>query len=1453
MPASNGAGPAPAAPLPRMQPPSRLVPVVQAMDLTGDDEDVGGVGLAAMHARSSPKHLSRPSTAEASRDVLLDKLYKERAAKASLQAVATNLRTDIDRLGEELETQKEMHEDLEEDYEIAQRALRERTDAQKVAERDTRLQATVYKARMEQQQMQNTELARQVFEAARREKSSLVGTATRVSPASPASPASKAPLDPEEPASVTAASSAHDQSHVFGEFKQRLAKLLKMGCTQELTSQPPRSGRTLDATPEAELPAVAASEPSDDSSMNLRVLQAELLPSQAQSSVVSPGGRDHGSLPCLKSIALPLQGLQENVPVDTTMVVATDVERMTSSSSCASSSRAESAAVDAATLEPPLVQDLKTGTSSSSSCVVALQAQPSAQEESWQATASQLLAKHGDATAVLQSTADILVLDSELSEALPPGSPLSARSSAASQTDSLAESFDDEPPPVDVSQFPSVRKLAPAGPQAAESGMPLLASFSARDMIQAAMQDMKSARSGDADAALLRSIVQDELRTQTPPVAAAASPSPSFTETAREAVEFEARCAAVAAEARRLQRAADADRLRAIVEEELAARAAAPSTSARSMPAADAALPGSMAKSAEEAARPAAVVESMQQDAVVEAPQLITDERPRSCSSEAQQLLPGNGAETVVPCAAEAADVSSTSASARSHSALGASTPRQNGSSNSSETSETVRNEAVCAAPVQEVSTVEAALNEAMQQRKAAVRKGLAMAKKSGQAKILEAFIAEAEAVGLEDAEIEVARQLLAAKETAKLEAAVAAPELPAAGKPMDEEEEEELAEAKMAPPAPSTPPAPDLPSATKPSSESEEAEELCKALPFDLMETAGNAAAEVFTLPEADEMMAAEDLSAGEDAPPLQEQREGFDSEVSSEAQLFHDVAQFPLDPILEGEERPDTAASRLTATSSSASAGAERRDDAAEEVAQAALQPISEADERPETASSAAPSLAAGSEGAEQSEAALQPPTSEDDEQRPDTASSVAPSSVAAGSESAERSEVAAESPEPLPVASAEGAHSDTNSDSEDSSSDTSSESGSDSESDDEESEEVEKTESASASPKCAAPASPEAAASPETVAVAEVPEDAGATHAEAVTLSEPLEDEMIEEAPRVPFGPEPPSELALAASSEHATSPAMSETAIWTHNVLLGRNPQRQPRADDRAVARKTAEVPSRSGSRCSSAHGSRCGSQGSVAQRSAAKHAGRAPGQGRTAAAARGASPPPTPPPRKPVAPLPPDWPIDSLRKNAQHLLMAKQRPLLMQPPSDPPPVAASSLMKSASLPSLQASLRSRGPERIYQGANYAAAAPMAARTMAEEAAMRLDQVREEAIAESQSSQPRVIVPGIPMMKDANGQIWVATRASSGSRPKPANKLQAKMRKMDQMYGNLQQRAEVTEPETSSARMRDAAQNLRDKRNLAKVQSLPALAPGRGSPFPARLEAQAIMRGMPQRMW
>merc|ERR1719238_1470649 len=97
--------------------------------------------------------------------------------------------------------------------------------------------------------------------------------------------------------------------------------------------------------------------------------------------------------------------------------------------------------------------------------------------------------------------------------------------------------------------------------------------------------------------------------------------------------------------------------------------------------------------------------------------------------------------------------------------------------------------------------------------------------------------------------------------------------------------------------------------------------------------------------------------------------------------------------------------------------------------------------------------------------------------------------------------------------------------------------------------------------------------------------------------------------------------------------------------------------------------------------------------------------------------------------------------------------------------------------------------------------YSMAAPAAARKMAEEAAAEFEQMRQDAIAEMQQHQSeRIIVPGVPMMKDANGQLWVATKvpggaagAGQGRASLKPNKLHAKMKKMDQMYGHLQHKS------------------------------------------------------------
>jgi hypothetical protein len=137
-------------------------------------EECDGVSLAAMTARGKA---GRPCTAEAPREALVMMIRQERAERACAEQAVQGLEVEVQRLGVQIEEQAEDVKDLEEENLVLETALRERTDAEKKAERDARLQGVILRSRVENQKMACDELARRVVEA--RREIEAVGTDTK--------------------------------------------------------------------------------------------------------------------------------------------------------------------------------------------------------------------------------------------------------------------------------------------------------------------------------------------------------------------------------------------------------------------------------------------------------------------------------------------------------------------------------------------------------------------------------------------------------------------------------------------------------------------------------------------------------------------------------------------------------------------------------------------------------------------------------------------------------------------------------------------------------------------------------------------------------------------------------------------------------------------------------------------------------------------------------------------------------------------------------------------------------------------------------------------------------------------------------------------------------------------------------------------------------------------------
>mmetsp|Transcript_92273 Transcript_92273/g.143940 ORF Transcript_92273/g.143940 Transcript_92273/m.143940 type:complete len:1022 (-) Transcript_92273:41-3106(-) len=126
------------------------------------NEECDGVALASMTVRGKG---GRPCTAEAPRETLVQMVRQERAERARAQEAVQGLQAEVQRLGVEVEEHALDVKELEEENVVMQRALRERTDAEKKAERDARMQGVILRSRCEHQKMACDELARRLVEA----------------------------------------------------------------------------------------------------------------------------------------------------------------------------------------------------------------------------------------------------------------------------------------------------------------------------------------------------------------------------------------------------------------------------------------------------------------------------------------------------------------------------------------------------------------------------------------------------------------------------------------------------------------------------------------------------------------------------------------------------------------------------------------------------------------------------------------------------------------------------------------------------------------------------------------------------------------------------------------------------------------------------------------------------------------------------------------------------------------------------------------------------------------------------------------------------------------------------------------------------------------------------------------------------------------------------------------
>jgi len=127
-----------------------------AHSLEALEEDETSASLAAMTSR---QYLNRPSTAEADRDTLVSLVRRERAGRTHAERAVQNLQAKVSELEREMEEKSVAMEDLTEDLGIVRHALRDRTDAAKLAERDLRMQGIIFRTQSEQQQAACDELA----------------------------------------------------------------------------------------------------------------------------------------------------------------------------------------------------------------------------------------------------------------------------------------------------------------------------------------------------------------------------------------------------------------------------------------------------------------------------------------------------------------------------------------------------------------------------------------------------------------------------------------------------------------------------------------------------------------------------------------------------------------------------------------------------------------------------------------------------------------------------------------------------------------------------------------------------------------------------------------------------------------------------------------------------------------------------------------------------------------------------------------------------------------------------------------------------------------------------------------------------------------------------------------------------------------------------------------------
>jgi len=204
---------------------------LSALEVT---EYAGGVTLAAMTARSSSD--SRPSTADAPRDELLRRLYRERAERLQAEETSKTLQAAVSKLEETVADHADDIDDLKEENVTMHRALRERTDAEKKVDRNIRMQTAIFRAQTEQRQQQYNQVVQQHNQVVRQlheVKRELVS----VAPPNAQIP-SIAPANVQVQADQGIEQQDCSPKPGFGEFRERLLQLLVGGTSTNWTPRP---------------------------------------------------------------------------------------------------------------------------------------------------------------------------------------------------------------------------------------------------------------------------------------------------------------------------------------------------------------------------------------------------------------------------------------------------------------------------------------------------------------------------------------------------------------------------------------------------------------------------------------------------------------------------------------------------------------------------------------------------------------------------------------------------------------------------------------------------------------------------------------------------------------------------------------------------------------------------------------------------------------------------------------------------------------------------------------------------------------------------------------------------------------------------------------------------------------------------------------------------------------